>query len=206
MSRSSPHNAKQETASPDSYRLAPAQQRRGLLVAVFLGVGLLAAACGGSTSPGVANLGSSSSTTVAGTAAGNSGSSTLTPQQLQTITAFAVCVREHGLPGFPDPAYSDGELNRLGYRKLSPRMVAATNKCPAQALAAGVVQTPAEIQQHLEQRLQITKCMRAHGIMNFPDPNANGSLTAPVGTPSSSINVSSPQYAAAAKTCGGPPG
>jgi hypothetical protein len=122
------------------------------------------------------------------------------------MTAFAVCVRKHGLPGFPDPPYSNGELNRLGFRKLSPQMEAATNKCSAQALAAGVVQTPAEIQQHLEQMLKIAQCMRAHGITNFPDPNANGSFTAPVASSSSSIDGSSPQYAAAAKICGGPPG
>ena len=165
-------------------------------------LGLVAlAACGGSASPGVAKVGSSSSTTVAGSAAGNSGSSTVTPQQLQTMTVFAVCVRKHGLPGFPDPPYSNGELNKLGFRKLSPQMETATNKCHAQALAAGVVQTPAEIQQHLEQMLKIAECMRAHGITNFPDPNANGSFTSPVNSP-----VNTPGYAAAAKTCGGPPG
>jgi hypothetical protein len=46
--------------------------------------------------------------------------------------------------------------------------------------------------------LKIAQCMRAHGVTNLPDPNANGAFTQPVGNPS-------PWYAAAAKACGGPP-
>jgi len=172
-----------------------------LITPALVFIVLFAAACGGSASPGVASTGSPSSTTVAGAAAGNSGASTPTPQQLQTMTAFAVCVRKHGIAGFPDPPYSDGELNKLGFRKNSPQMEAATNKCHAQALAAGVVQTPVEIQQHLDQMLKIAECMRAHGVLNFPDPNANGSLT----SPANSTVVNTPVYAAAAKTCDGPP-
>jgi hypothetical protein len=190
---------------------APHQARRpracraGFPVLALVGITTLSAACGsGSASPGVASVGSKSSTTVAGGAAGNSGPSTLTPEQLQTLTAFAACVREHGLPSFPDPPYSNGELNKLGFRKYSPQMVGATNACHADALAAGVVQTPAEIQQHLEQMLKIAGCMRANGVTNFPDPDAQGAFTAPVGGSSSNMD-NSPQYAAAAKKCDGPP-
>lgn len=173
-----------------------------LRLLVLVGVSLLVAACGGgSASPGVAKLGSKTKTTSpAGGVYGNSGSSTLSPAQLATLTAFANCVRKHGLPSFPDPPYSNGELNKLGFRKLSPQMESATRQCHSQALAAGVVQTPAELQQHLQQMLKIAQCMRAHGVPNFPDPNANGgfALTEPIGNP--------PGYAAAAKACGGPPG
>ncbi len=73
---------------------------------------------------------------------GNSGPSTLSPAQLRTLTASAACARKNGLPGFPDPPYQTGELDKLGFRKTSPRMEAATKACHSQALAAGVVQTP----------------------------------------------------------------
>jgi hypothetical protein len=115
------------------------------------------------------------------------------------MTKFAQCVRAHGEPKFPDPPYENGELNSLGFRKGSPQMQAATNACHPQALAAGVVQTQAEIQQHLEQLLKVSKCMQSHGIADFPDPTAKGgfALTQPV--------ANEPGYASAAKTCGAPP-
>jgi hypothetical protein len=124
--------------------------------------------------------------------------------QLKTLTTFAGCVRKHGLPTFPDPPYTDGELNTLGFKKYSPQMEAATKACHSQALAAGVVQTPAEIEQHLQLMLKIARCMRANGVTNFPDPDAQGAFTAPVGS-SSNTDTNSPRYVAAAKKCDGPP-
>jgi hypothetical protein len=167
----------------------------GLAVAALL----LAACANRSASPGVASAGSSTSTTVGGGIAGNSGGPP-TPAQLQALTRFASCARKHGLPNFPDPPYSNGELNKLGFRKYSPRMEAATKACHAEALAAGVVQTQAELQQHLAQLLKISECMRAHGITDFPDPNANGGFV------ESTSAANQPGYAAAAKKCAGPPG
>jgi hypothetical protein len=63
------------------------------------------------------------------------------------------------------------------------------------------VQTPEEIQQHLDQMLKIAECMRAHGVTDFPDPTANGAFSSPVNSPI----TNTPGYAAAARTCGGPP-
>ncbi len=161
-----------------------------------MGVALLAAACSSSASPGVANLGSSpSATTASGGIAGNSGSSTLTAAQLQSLTKFAECVRKHGLPKFPDPPYSNGELNSMGFKKYSPQMEAATKACHADALAAGVVLTPAEIQKHLEQLLALDRCMRRHGVPT-PDPSPQGVQASPIG-----LDWNSPQVQAAEKAC-----
>jgi hypothetical protein len=46
--------------------------------------------------------------------------------------------------------------------------------------------------------LAYSQCMRTHGITNFPDPNSSGGIDI---NASSGINVSSPQYQAAAKAC-----
>jgi hypothetical protein len=165
-------------------------------IALLIGVACLMAACG--ESPGVASLGSSTSTTISG-GAGNSGGPP-TAAQLKATTIWAGCVRKHGLPNFPDPPFSDGELNKLGFTKNSPQMLAANKACHADALAAGVVQTPAEIQQHLQQMLTVSNCMRAHGITTFPDPDSSGGFFM---SPSVS---NTPGYTAAAKTCGAPPG
>jgi hypothetical protein len=167
-------------------------------------VALLFAACGGASSPGVASVkGSSTSTTIAGGVAGNSGGPP-TQAQLQAMTKFAQCLRKHGLPNFPDPPYSSGELRNLGYAplghpgKYAAQMAKATNACHELALAAGFVQSQAEQEQHLAQMLKISECMRANGVSNFPDPNAQGVIISP------SI-VANPSYSAAVKKCGGPP-
>ena len=156
---------------------------------------LLAAACGGNSTPSsVATLGSSTtSTTVAG-AVGNSGAPP-TPRQLQALTVYAACVRKHGIPHFPDPPYGNGELSRLGFTKA---LLGAANKaCHADALAAGVVPDQAAIQQHLNQMLATAQCMRANGVSNFPDPNSSGQFQG-----GSNININTPKYIAAAKRCG----
>lgn len=175
-------------------------RRANPLAVALVGVGLFVSACGGPTSSGVASIGSSSTPSTLTGGAGNSGAPP-TPKQLQAMTVFAGCVRRHGLPQFPDPPFANGELNKLGFRKSSPQMEAATKACHSDALAAGVVETPEEIQQHLEQMLMIAQCMQANGYPNFPDPNAQGGLAVP-----SDLNPETSQYAAAAKKCDAPPG
>jgi hypothetical protein len=56
--------------------------------------------------------------------------------------------------------------------------------------------------------LNYSKCMRAHGLPNFPDPSAGGGIQI---SPSEGVNPSSPAFQSAQKTCqhllpGGGPG
>jgi hypothetical protein len=176
--------------------------RTGFVVLMALGATLALGACG-STSPGVANLGSSSSTTVAGGAFGNSGGPP-TPQQLTAMTKWAACVRRHGAPNFPDPPYQNGELNKLGYTKSSPQMIKANKECHALALAAGAVLSKGELEKYIQQDLKISDCMHVHGFVNFPDPNSQGQMSQSVSSAQRMVN--SPGYAKAAKVCGAPPG
>lgn len=46
--------------------------------------------------------------------------------------------------------------------------------------------------------LAYSQCMRAHGVINFPDPNSNGGISI---SGNSGINVSSSGYQAASKAC-----
>ncbi|MGC2191787.1 MAG: hypothetical protein WA751_05585 [Candidatus Dormiibacterota bacterium] len=46
------------------------------------------------------------------------------------------------------------------------------------------------------QKLKYAACMRSHGEPNFPDPNSQGGFDPPA-----SVNMNSPQYAAAEKSC-----
>ena len=182
-------------------RSAKATKPRAAAVGLALAaVAVLFAACGGAGGPGVASATGSSTSTAPGGAAGNSGGPP-TAAQLEAMTKWAACVRKHGLPNFPDPPYQGGELNKLGYTKYSPQMVKADNACHALALVAGAVQSKEEIEEHVAAMLKIAQCMRAHGITNFPDPNASGALIQSV----SGSDTNEPGYANAAKTCGAPP-
>lgn len=176
--------------------------RRNAVVATWLvALAIATSACSsGSSSPEVANLGSSNASTTLSGGAGNSGAAAPTAAQLAAMTKWAACVRKHGLPDFPDPPYSNGELNSLGYTKSSPKMEAADNSCHALALAAGAVPSQAEMEAHDKQMLKISVCMRDHGITDFPDPNSDG------GFMMSPSLADTPGYAAAAKKCDGPPG
>jgi len=72
-----------------------------------------------------------------------SNSSNLSPQQLQARLALAHCIRSHGVPNFPDPNPTTGQVTPPpGLSKDSPSLLAAIKVCPSQARAAGL--TPGE--------------------------------------------------------------
>jgi hypothetical protein len=119
-----------------------------------------------------------------------------TPASTAATTELAACFRKHGLTNFPDPPYADGELNALGFTKQAVEKY-ENGACRKYALAAGVVQTPAENRLHVVQMLKIAKCMRAHGVVSFPDPNSQGTFFM------SPSLADEPGYSAAAKVCGG---
>ena len=207
MSGRSLVNATNGASSCVRHRLAPGRQRLVLLIAAFLVVALLAAACGGSASPGVAKLGSETTTTSAsGSPAGSSGappSATLQKAQL----AYAGCMRKHGVLNFTDPnvggGYPDGYMKNIN--ASSTQYVIATKDCRPLATAANMAPwTQAQWAAYDIMMLKISTCMRTHGITNFPDPK--GGEEGGFGTAAGPIDVGSPQYAAAAKKCNGPPG
>jgi hypothetical protein len=171
----------------------PRSLRAAFLSLVLVGTSLLAAACGGSASPGVANVGSE--TTTSTVPAGNSGGPT-PPAVTKELLAFSKCVRAHGVPSFPDPTASSGFPNSARNFTGTPQYQAALKACKSLALASGVIHSPAEIAQHLKQLSAEDACFRKHGVPNMPGPTAQGSQTFPPG-----ITPSSPQFQAAAKVC-----
>jgi hypothetical protein len=59
--------------------------------------------------------------------------------------------------------------------------------------------TPAERQAALKQLLQLSRCMRANGVTNFPDPTTHGGgVGLRLG---GDIDTNSPQFQAAQKAC-----
>jgi hypothetical protein len=109
-------------------------------------------------------------------------------------------MRTHGEANFPDPLPGGG-YSRTALSALEPgssQFLAAEKACSPLAIASGFEHSPAEIKQHIKVLLAVAVCMRAHGVANFPDPDAQGSI---VVTNGSAWNPSSPVLQAAAKIC-----
>lgn len=51
---------------------------------------------------------------------------------------------------------------------------------------------------HSNKLLQLSSCMRAHGVPDFPDPDARGGIEL---TPGSNVNPASPAFQSARKAC-----
>ena len=152
----------------------PISRTTAVLIAAALV--LLAAACSGSPS---------SSGSGGSPAAGGSVTS-------PSAVAYSHCVRGHGVPRYPDPT-SNGQLPKTDAQRLgvsSSELQAAQTACQ-HLLPAGSLQQQehqcmqnsdcpsALVQQMLNADLKLARCMRSHGVPNFPDPT-NGGASGPV--------------------------
>jgi len=175
------------------------------LVLVLVGVGLLAAACGGGpVSSGVASLGSTTLTTQARSFAALGSVGNITASYRAAL-AYVDCMRSHGVSNFPDPT-SDGQINvdfahggkegaplSSGIDRMSPQYISADQMC--HHLLPSGKPTSAQNQQALAKELRFAQCMRSHGVSNFPDPT-NAGVVRLIG-----VDQNSPQYQSAQKVC-----
>jgi len=110
-------------------------------------------------------------------------------------------MRAHGVPDFPDPN-SNGQFN-VDPHSASGQETAANQVC--HHLLNGGRQASQSQQQHmLGQLVKYARCMRAHGVPNFPDPQTtNGGIgeSAGMGFNAPGINVNSPQFQSANHAC-----
>jgi hypothetical protein len=134
---------------------------------------VLVAACGGAgPANGVAALPSPSA------AGGSSAKPSASVDPKTAMLAFSQCMREHGVTNFPDPQ-ANGSLtisfdaSKGDVDPNSPTMQAAQTAC--EALMPKSSESSADQKQHYAQALAFSKCMRDHGVANFPDPQQAGS-------------------------------
>ncbi len=176
----------------------------------------LAACGGGSGSPHVASLGTS---TTVGNTSGSSGkresSSTAPPSSsnpTQLLDGWAACMRAHGDPGQADPTIDANKVIHLTWNDLIPGGIYGTNKGgqgnagPGQYCRTYIDEAESDLQgsQHLQQPsqaqlLKFSQCMRANGVPDFPDP-AGGNLTINVAG-SGDLNPANPIFQNASKLC-----
>jgi hypothetical protein len=201
-----------QSRSPDKESvIAVPRPLAAVFAAPLAGLALLAAGCGGSSPNGsaVANLGT---TTVATTTAAASSSAPTTAQtKTDAAFAFSKCMRASGVPNFPDPQTSGGSTRLSigpgsGIDPNTPTFQKAQTKCQ-KLLPNGGRPSQQDIQKAEQQALGFSKCMRANGVPNFPDPQfqTNGGalgIRLRVGGPGSGFDPNSPAFQKAQQTCG----
>ena len=148
--------------------------RRPLILATaFAAAAMFVAGCGGS-SPGVANVGSSTSTS----SPSSSGSPTdaQIAQEQRDATRFARCMRSHGV-SIPDPTVAPRAF-KDAFNAKSPGFQSADAAC-GHLLPAGHAPNQNTARTHAQTvaLLAFAHCVRSHGFPSFPDPTSSGQLT-----------------------------
>jgi hypothetical protein len=104
-------------------------------------------------------------------------------QQISALAReYAQCMRDHGVSNFPDPTLSDGNVsygqddNIKAAIGAHPDAIAACKSIQDRISQSGGKnwQPTAADRQKL---LQFAKCVREHGVPEWPDPDADGRFT-----------------------------
>jgi hypothetical protein len=176
----------------------PARRRWHLAVGALVMSALAVTACGSrAASPPVAH------------AAHATGSSSATVSQTRALLLAGRCLRQHGIPNLPDPTIASSGPAKGQAVLDKPALVAVPRSVLNQAMAAchnaldqaglygGPNQGPTP--QQMQDLLAFARCVRSHGVANFPDPNNEGGFNL-AGTGINSHDLSSAQLAVA-RTC-----
>jgi len=169
-------------------RARPSAARTAAAMIATAALALLATACGSSPSStgsgGSSNAGSSAKSSNAGSSAN------------AQLVAFSRCVRSHGVPNFPDPqaGASNAKFPSAQQLQVSGSQLSTAEKACQRLLPAGIDDqfSPAEVPLLLRGMLPFARCMRSHGVPNFPDPAADseGRPIFPLSTHGISLNYS----------------
>jgi hypothetical protein len=154
-------------------------------------------------------------------------------RQAQTVAglAFARCLRSHGFPNFPNPT-SSGQITHemlanAGIDPRQPAVLQAADACvsvthglltkaavarfaaeqssPSSPSSADAP-TQAQIKHGQQDAVRFAKCMRSHGVPNFPDPTSPKEFKLDIAS-----SEGSPAFQSAKTACdhalqgGGPP-
>jgi hypothetical protein len=118
-------------------------------------------------------------------------------------------MRQHGVPDYPNPQPVNNGGEQGIRQDLPPGMTGSPAFVTADKDCAGILPMPqnGDSAQNARGRLQrelgllaFARCVRSHGVANFPDPNAQGQLTdATLAT--AGINIHLPYVVNAAVAC-----
>ncbi|MFC8825466.1 hypothetical protein ACFT9I_08935 [Streptomyces sp. NPDC057137] len=175
----------------------------GLLLVLGMTAGMTAGCGGGDGGDGTDGTGVASASEGQGKAKGggdgeeDAGGDA--DSQKDGLLKYAKCMRENGVPDFPDPNFSSGGGVSLDMPVgTDPKLAeAAQQKCVGLLPSSGDVEkADPEITKQL---LAYSKCMRDKGITKFPDPSSNGHLE--INNDELGISTTDPKYKAAEQHC-----
>jgi hypothetical protein len=166
-------------------------QARDRIVALA-GIALLATACGG----GGEGSGSGVAATSSASASGR-----------QPYLAYSRCMQTHGAPFWPDPSTSITSrapaytiTPRILAREHGPSWNAALSACAKKA-PGQLPFTEAQLEVARTRLLKMTRCMRAHGYPDWPDPITNPDDVSYLPARGVNIKDPSPRLKAAGQAC-----
>jgi hypothetical protein len=91
----------------------------------------------------------------------------------EAMLKYAQCMRENGVPDFPDP--QDGQQKIAVNEENASAFQAAQEACK-KFMPGGGPGAHKPQPEEIERLRQLAKCMRENGVPNFPDPNADGGI------------------------------
>jgi hypothetical protein len=165
--------------------------RRTALAVALAGLAALAAGCG-SKGP--------SATTGSQSAQGGANS------DATAAYAYARCMRSHGVSNFPDPKVNISAGHGSVAFAVNPSETGSPKFSSAQKACNGILPAPSngrvEEQAHKQTLLAFARCLRAHDVQDFPDPNAQGQLRLP-SVIAAGVDIHSRTFLDAAEACVG---
>jgi hypothetical protein len=160
------------------------RQRAAVALAAFTVLGLGLVGCGGDSE-------------AASDSTGGSGSSSSEDREAELV-AYAECMRENGVPEFPDPEGGRLQMHAgpgTGVDPNSPEFQAAEQECE-DLKPEGLGQTGGNPEQE-EAMLAFSECMRENGVPGFPDPEGGRLML----TPEMGVDPESPEFQEAEEIC-----
>lgn len=123
----------------------------------------------------------------------------------QAAFAYARCMRAHGVSDFPDPQVT----TTAGSTAIRQALPASAAAAPAFKTAQGACERlqpgrgsggPGSSGPGKQIFLAFARCLRAHGLVDFPDPNAEGRLTLQM-ISAAGVDVRASNFLTAGKAC-----
>jgi hypothetical protein len=117
---------------------------------------------------------------------------------------YADCMRTHGVTSFPDPHVHVNGNQVSVIQQLPPSAAASPRFKSAEHACGGIIPGPNNVQSaeagHKQAFLAFARCMRAHGVSDFPDPTAQGQITREM-LSASGVDLQSPLVLDAGLNC-----
>ena len=145
-----------------------------ILISICMAGG--AAACSAAGSGGPHGSGSSDGGSSGGGSSGGGAPAGGTEQTMSVMRQLAHCIRDHGMPGWPDPVINP-LTGATDWPQNAPHVPAGIQQAcqsVANRLPPDVQQSQPPTATSMQALLRFARCMRSHGVPSWPDPNALG--------------------------------